>query len=138
MAHFTFLSSSIWKWFFVNILIYYILMVITFKKTHLWYDNYQTLQMAHKPIPTTWNHNVECMYFYCLISCDIHFFVQIYSNITAYEIKSAGFLTFDFFVFWLTIICKNIVKIIFSIDMVKIQTRLPWKIIQCDNNFGPP
>ncbi len=44
--------------------------------------------MAHKPIPITWNHNVECIYFYCLISCDVHFFVQIYSNITSYEKKN--------------------------------------------------
>jgi len=48
MAHLTYFSSSICKWLFVKILIYCILMVITLKNIHLWYDNYQTFHMAHK------------------------------------------------------------------------------------------
>jgi hypothetical protein len=52
--------------------------------------------------------------------------------------KKCGSLTFDFFVFLPTTICKYIVKILFSNDMVEIQTRLGWKIIECDNNLGPP
>jgi hypothetical protein len=29
-------------------------MVIAFKETQLWYDNFQTLHMSHKPIPIIW------------------------------------------------------------------------------------
>jgi hypothetical protein len=33
-------------------------MVIALKKTHLWYDSYQTFHMVYKPIQIVWNHNV--------------------------------------------------------------------------------
>jgi len=52
------LSSSIWKWLFIKILIYHINMVITLKNTQLWYDIYQTFHMTPKFIPIIWNHNV--------------------------------------------------------------------------------
>lgn len=47
ITHLIFLTSFIWKWFVVKILIYYILMVIALKETYLRYDNYQTLYMTH-------------------------------------------------------------------------------------------
>jgi hypothetical protein len=49
-------------------------------------------------------------------------------KITTFELEktNCGLLdyafTFDFFEFWPTIICRNIVKIIYNIDMVEVQT----------------
>jgi len=44
--------------FFVKILIYRKFTIMALKKTHLWYDNYQTFHMVHKPRSIIWNHNV--------------------------------------------------------------------------------
>jgi hypothetical protein len=51
MANLTFLVIIHLKKKIVKILIYYIIMVTTLKKIHLWYENYQTFHMAHKFIP---------------------------------------------------------------------------------------
>jgi hypothetical protein len=55
------------------------------------------------------------------IHCDTYFLAQIYFNTTSYEIRNVIFLTFDFFGFWPTIICKNIVKIFHNNDMLKFE-----------------
>jgi len=52
--------------------------------------------------------------------------------------KNVVSLVFDFFGFELTIICKNIVKILYNNDMVEVQLWDPLKTIQCDNNLGSP
>jgi hypothetical protein len=133
MACFTFLSSSIWKWFFVNVLICYIplkkpICDMIIIKLFKWLKN------LFQPHGITY-------WMYVFLLFNILWRTFFCANIFWHHIiwnKKCSSLTFGFFVFWLTIICKNIVKFFFSIDMVKIQTRLSWKIIQCDNNFGPP
>jgi len=54
------------------------------------------------------------------------FSAQIYCNITSYKINSVVSLAFDFFGFWLIIICKNILEIFHNNDMVEVQTWDPW------------
>jgi hypothetical protein len=53
------------------------------------------------------------------------------------KLKSVNFLEFDLFGFWPITIYKNIAKILYNNDMVKIQTWDLYKKVQCDNNFGP-
>jgi hypothetical protein len=62
----------------------------------------------------------------------------IYYNITSYEIKNIFFWAIDFVVFWPTIICKNIAKILLNTNMIKVHTWVFKKIVICDNNLGPP
>ncbi len=47
-------------------------------------------------------------------------------------------MAFEFFGFGPTIVCKLIVKILHNNDMAEVKKWYPWKIVQCDNNFGPP
>jgi hypothetical protein len=82
----------------------------------------------------TKNHFNPWVYLHILIHCDVYVFgTNIYFNITSYEIK-----IYSFFGIWPTIICKYILKIFHNNDMVEVQTWEPWKIVQCDNNLGPP
>ncbi len=52
--------------------------------------------------------------------------------------EKCNFLAFEFFGFGPTRVCKFIMKILHNNDMVEVQTWYPRKIVQCDNNFGPP
>jgi hypothetical protein len=154
MAHFTYLVIFHLKIIICQMLIYHILMVIALTNTHLWYNNYQTVHMAHIFIP---NHmESQCLVDitnFIKIKNDFNHFLNIFSFFNTlwrffwhkYTIKSLHMkfknvisLTFHCFGFWSTIICKIIVKILHSIDMVDIQTWEPWKTIECDNSLAPP
>jgi hypothetical protein len=65
------------------------------------------------------------------------FFVQMYSNITSYEKKLIVFLAFNLFGFWPTIICKNIVKILYNNNMVEVQTWYSWKKYNATTILAP-
>jgi hypothetical protein len=67
-----FLSSSIWKWLFVKILIYHIFMVITLNKTHLWDEYYQNFHMAQ-----TYCNHMESQ---CLINITNFIKIKNHSN----------------------------------------------------------
>ncbi len=53
------LSSSIWKWLFIKILIFHIIMVITLKQNPIMICIYQTFHMTRKFIPIIWNHSEQ-------------------------------------------------------------------------------
>jgi hypothetical protein len=48
------------------------------------------------------------------------------------EIEKCKIFSIDFFMFWPIVICKNIMKMYFSNDMVEVQTWVPLK-----NNMMP-
>jgi hypothetical protein len=112
LTHLTYLSLSICEWLFVKILIYCIFMVITFKNTHLWYDNYQTFHVAHKysceitmfsryykfhKDLKSFNFNHFLSIFAFFNKCEF-FLAQIYFNIRLYEIKK--FHLFNIWLLW--------------------------------------
>lgn len=63
---------------------------------------------------------------------------QIYLNIILDEILKCTFFSIDFFLFWPIAICKNIMKIYFSNDMVEIQTWAPLKSNMMQIHYSTP
>jgi hypothetical protein len=106
------------------------------QKTHLWYNNYQILHMAHKLFQSygitmfnryyikTKNHFSHFWNIFAFFSTLQHIYFWHKYIVTSHHItlKSVIFLKFDLFGFWPTIICKNIVKILHKNDMVEVQT----------------
>jgi hypothetical protein len=79
MAHLTFLVIFNLKEKIVKILIYHIVMVITLKTIHLWYENYQIFHMVHKHILIIWNHNVQINITNLKIKNHFNHFLNIFS-----------------------------------------------------------
>jgi len=75
------------------------------------------------------------------------FLFLVYSNIFFWhnyiitshhmKFKNVNFLAFDFFGFWPTIICKNIMNFFIIKTWLTFKHGTSEKTIQCDNNIGP-
>jgi hypothetical protein len=136
-----FLSSSIWKWLFIKNLIYRILIINAWKLRKLIYDMIIIKKIAlftnlvQSYGITRFHKYYKFQYFleYIFIFkyTITHFFdTNIFKHHIRWNFKMYIF-SIDFFLFWPIAICKNIMKIYFSNDMVEFKHGHPWKVIWC-------
>ncbi len=126
------MSSSMWMWSFVKILIYHTFIASLLKKNILWDENLQIKHMVfkHDSYYVKWHGSIynfhnnyksfKCSLEYiCVFEYigTLHSSQQIYSNLPLYKMKWNNLFSNILPRLYPNIICKNIVKIFWKLKV---------------------